>query len=301
MEIIYLKYEEIDKQKWDSTIKNAVNRLPYAFSFYLDICSPSWDALIIDNYKFVMPLTVNKKYFVARLLQPSLSQQLGIFSNEDASAEIIKLFMDFLQKKYLSVNICLNYRNTEAALKTDLKFTQKITHHLPLFGNYDQIKKKYSTRRIRDLKKAEKNKLEVFVDNDIGAYMKFFEKTSANLMPDKHDFLRRLLYSLLQKGMLKIYTAFDQHNMPLSSLVFIIDTKLIVNILVSNTDEGKRSGANTLILDRFIKEHSSSEKILDFEGSVIESIAEFFKSFNAKEILYLQYQKNSFPFNLFKI
>ncbi len=60
--IIYLKNDEIDVVKWDLCIAKAANALPYAYSWYLDIVAPSWDALIYGDYEVVMPLA-NKTRF----------------------------------------------------------------------------------------------------------------------------------------------------------------------------------------------------------------------------------------------
>ena len=80
MEIKYLKHNQIDKQKWDSAIENAENGLVYALSWYLDIVSPNWDALVVGDYEQVMPVTHKRKYGIKYLIQPPFCQQLGFFS-----------------------------------------------------------------------------------------------------------------------------------------------------------------------------------------------------------------------------
>jgi hypothetical protein len=62
--ITYLKHTEIDKYKWDACITRASNSLVYAYSWFLDVVSPNWDALILDDYTAVMPITHRKKYFL---------------------------------------------------------------------------------------------------------------------------------------------------------------------------------------------------------------------------------------------
>ena len=57
MNIAYLSNKNIDKQKWDRCIDMASNGLIYAYSFYLDAMSKHWDALILNDYEIVMPLT----------------------------------------------------------------------------------------------------------------------------------------------------------------------------------------------------------------------------------------------------
>ncbi len=60
--INYLKHDQIDQQRWDDCIAHAPNGLVYAWSWYLDIVHPGWEALVEivdDKYLSVMPLTSN--------------------------------------------------------------------------------------------------------------------------------------------------------------------------------------------------------------------------------------------------
>ena len=79
MAIRYLPYNDIDKKKWDACIAAADNGLVYAGSMYLDAMAQNWDALILDDYKAVMPLTWKKKYSIHYLYQPFFTSCLGVF------------------------------------------------------------------------------------------------------------------------------------------------------------------------------------------------------------------------------
>src|ERR1700692_3437990 len=78
--IHYLKHNAIDKRRWDEAIDRAFNGMIYAKSWYLDIVSPQWDALVSDDYRAVMPLTWRRKFGVYYLYQPFFTQQLGVFT-----------------------------------------------------------------------------------------------------------------------------------------------------------------------------------------------------------------------------
>jgi hypothetical protein len=65
-----------------NAIARSFNGIVYAYSWYLDIVSPGWDALVKDDYKSVMPLTWRKKYGIKYLYQPFFTQQLGVFSSD---------------------------------------------------------------------------------------------------------------------------------------------------------------------------------------------------------------------------
>ena len=70
--IRYLTHNQIDTRRWDECIAQSPNGLVYAWSWYLDVVHPSWEALVEDDYETVMPLTGNKKFGVNYLFQPFL-------------------------------------------------------------------------------------------------------------------------------------------------------------------------------------------------------------------------------------
>ena len=77
--IQYIQNKEINKAKWDDSITESSNGLIYAYSWYLDTMSKNWDALVLNDYEAVLPLTWNKKYGVYYLYQPWFCASLGIF------------------------------------------------------------------------------------------------------------------------------------------------------------------------------------------------------------------------------
>lgn len=59
--IRYIKHDEIDFKKWDSVISNAGYSRVFAISDYLnDMCVKKWDALMLGDYEYVMPLPFRK-------------------------------------------------------------------------------------------------------------------------------------------------------------------------------------------------------------------------------------------------
>ncbi|MEI7803415.1 MAG: hypothetical protein WCI97_12250, partial [Bacteroidota bacterium] len=89
----YLKHAEIDKTKWDHCVKNSINHLPYCYSWYLDVVSPGWEALISGAYKYIFPLTHRRKARINYLYQPYFTQQLGLFSSKKFSQKILNEFL----------------------------------------------------------------------------------------------------------------------------------------------------------------------------------------------------------------
>ena len=77
--ILHLKNHQIDKAKWDAALLHSSNCKIYACSWYLDVVSPNWEALVTDNYEEIFPLTTKKKFTFQYLFTPFFVQQLGFF------------------------------------------------------------------------------------------------------------------------------------------------------------------------------------------------------------------------------
>jgi len=94
MPIRHLTHKEINQKKWDTAIDQAVNGQSYAYAWYLDCVAENWDALVADDYAYIMPLPWNAKWLgVKQIYQPIFTQQLGIFGKEKPTKEIILSFL----------------------------------------------------------------------------------------------------------------------------------------------------------------------------------------------------------------
>ena len=88
--IRYLTHNQIDKQRWDDCIEKSPDGIVYAWSWYLDVVHPSWEALVEDDYEAVMPLTGNKKFGVNYLFQPFFTQKFGTFERKNVPLPLKK-------------------------------------------------------------------------------------------------------------------------------------------------------------------------------------------------------------------
>ena len=60
----------------------------------------------------------------------------------------------------------------------------------------------------------------------------------------------------------------------------------IINLLPATNEMGRKNGAMHFLLNEVIKTHQNTDKLFDFEGSSVASIARFYKSFGAQEELF---------------
>ncbi|HEU4859137.1 MAG TPA: hypothetical protein VFT15_04840 [Chitinophagaceae bacterium] len=109
-QIQYFLHKEIDKKKWDACIANAPNGLIYGYSFYLDCMAKQWDAMVLNDYEAIMPLTWNRKYSFYYLYQPAFTASLGVFG-KNIDQQLVKRFLDTIPIKFKLIEISLNAGN----------------------------------------------------------------------------------------------------------------------------------------------------------------------------------------------
>ncbi|MDD2387583.1 MAG: hypothetical protein PHP52_12475 [Bacteroidales bacterium] len=295
MKIKYLKHNEINKNLWDDKINHALNGTVYAMSWYLDIVSPNWEALVTDDYKFLMPLPVKSKYGFRYLTQPALSQQLGVFSDLEITEEILQEFINKIPYKFYRLQFNSgNYfeQNPESLRPNYLLSLQKF--YKEIFAGYNQNCK-------RNIKKAQSFSQTVYTDLKTSEFWDFIQQ-HLNFMPPKGfmPILKSLLNKLDKENFAEIWSVRENNTNEIYAAVLLVKWENKVYYLMpSSSDKGKKSQAMVLLLNEFIEQNSETNIILDFEGSSISGVERFYKSFGAIPEFYpvIYYNGLGFPFN----
>jgi hypothetical protein len=157
--IKYLQHHEIDKERWDDCIRRSFNGIIYAYSWYLDVVHPGWEALVKADYSTVMPLTGGKKLGVRYLYNPFFIQQLGVFSVARLTPDAVKEYLDAVPAHYRYIEINLNTFNHPE--ENGFRFKHNVNHELDMIGAYEMLRKEYSDNTKRNIKKAQLNDLRV--------------------------------------------------------------------------------------------------------------------------------------------
>ena len=98
--IRYIAHNQIDKQRWDECIAQSPDGLIYAWSWYLDVVHPGWEALVEDDYETVMPLAPGRKFGINYLFQPFFTQKFGVLGKKEVSEAKIKEFFEAIPEKF---------------------------------------------------------------------------------------------------------------------------------------------------------------------------------------------------------
>lgn len=281
--IRYLKHHEIDKAKWDAALEEAVNGNIYACSWYLDTVCANWEALVEDDYQRIFPLPVAKKLGVVYLYQPHFVQQLGLYSRSILSPDCVEAFLEAIPPHIRYVDMHLNSYNT--LLNCRYQVYQRINHELNLIQAYEELRKNYSQNVRRNLKKAEKQQLQLLPNVSPEAVIELFRanrgKTLKHLQDKHYSLLNRVMYTAIQQGRGEVLAVADTDSRVLAAAFFTRSHHKAVFLFSGATADSKKKGAMFFLIDQFIQQHARTETTLDFEGSNDPNLARFYKSFGS--------------------
>jgi len=274
MKITHLRNNAIDRERWDSCIAQSNNQLTYAYSWYLDVVAPHWEALISDDYEHVMPLPVKRRYKVSYLVQPILTQQLGIFSKSEINETLVENFIKEIP--YFSYELNLNEGNLYTKALVYPNFLLDLHH------TYSEIAAIYSKNTVRNIGKAKKLELKIQVGLSSNEFLGFYSTIEKQFISVRHSVLDKLIKTGITKNALTIYGVRSADDELIAGLCLLHSENRLTYLLPVSNHEGKASSAMFLLIDHLIKNEAGKNKVFDFEGSQIEGIARLYRGFGAK-------------------
>lgn len=292
----YLTYRQIDKPKWDACIDGAYNGLIYAYSFYLDSMAKHWDALVLNDYEAVMPLTWNKKYGIHYLYQPPFTACLGVFGKQ-LNAATVSDFLKSIPPKFRYWDIYLNQGNLFSL--ADPELYERMNYVLPLDLPYENLQENYRHNIDRNIKRSEK--LDLIISKNIAVaevilLVREQARNFAKLSSEDFEHFKILYQHLYKKEKATTYGVYTKEGQLMAGAVFFFSHNRAYYILVGNHPDGKTQGASHALINAFIKDHAGQNLLLDFEGSDIPSLAHYYSSFGAREERYSAIRLNRLPF-----
>ncbi|MFK5879048.1 MAG: hypothetical protein QM478_06070 [Flavobacteriaceae bacterium] len=290
--IKYIKRADLDTAKYNACLDNSPNSRIYAYSWYLDIVATNWDVLILDDYKAVMPLPWRQKYFIKYVYKPCWTQQLGVFSPNPTDEELVRTFIDTIPRKFKKITIQLNSDNPISGKG----ITKKANYILPLDKSYGELFNEYKSVRRRNIRLSIKNKIIVSRTenyNELINLFKTLKKDKVSTREDDYLRLEQLIHFLIENNKVDVLKAIGENGKLLGGAFFLKETKRITYLFSVVSNKGREQNAMSDIIDRVIEKSTNKKLTLDFEGSMIEGIAFFFKSFGAIDEGYFMYERKA--------
>lgn len=300
MKIRYVTHDYINKSLWDQCIKQAVNGRVYGYSWYLDIMSDNWDALIEgdETYETVFPLTFRKKFGVYYLYQPFFTQQLGVFSCKQITPELVNSFLEAIPSKFMFAEINLNTLNKPD--ENRWRVFNNTNYELDLIEPFDSIYKRFSTNIRRNVGKAEQKEIRVSDAVNPEEIVRLFREnrgtTLLKLKDNDYKRLIQLVYHGIHKQIAFSYGAYTSTNTLCAGMIIFISHYKATFLFSATNEDARDSGAMPMLISQFIYSAAGNHLTLDFEGSNDPQLGRFYKSFGAQRIVYPSITINKLPF-----
>jgi hypothetical protein len=297
----FIHSNSINRIKWDEVLLKMPNSLPYAASWYLDaVTNDSWDALIADDYSFIMPLPSKKKAGIKYLPTPLFIQQLGIFGLHPCTENICEKFIRQIVANYKFIEFNFNHFNLVTE-KPEYSLKERCNMLLKLPVERALISSNYSENTKRNIQKSEKHNLR-FGATSIRSIINLFkdhkESSLQNWKLENYNVLERLYNMSALRGYGKAYGMYHPDGQLLCGAFFMEWNNRAIFLFSGNSELGMQTGAMSALIDNYIRDCPSKIDTLDFEGSDNQGLKRFYQSFGANEANYVHLKLNRLPFFL---
>lgn len=290
--IVYHKNDEIDKEKWDNCIENTPGAKPYAYSWYLDIMAPGWQALVDDDYDAVFPVPGFSRYGIQYIATPVFLQQLGAYSPDKPVSLAIGEFLDYMPDFFKLIDLCIGQKIATA----DYKVTEKVNFELDLSRPYETIYQGFSDHCKRNVRTSGKKSPDLVSDINPDEIVELFINNKGQSIEGikvrDYQRLKNLMDFCLinKKGKLM---GVRGARKKLIYGIFVVEIPGIKTLLfVVNTPQSRERRIGYFVINELIKTYSSTKTILDFDGSSIPSVAAFVESFGCTKMPFYRIYRN---------
>jgi hypothetical protein len=292
--ITLLKHNQINQSGWDDCIRESLNSMPYACSWWLNIVSPGWEALILDDYEAVMPLTCQRKGGFSYLYQPFFTQQLGVFSKNGDHTDS---FLGAIPADFRYIDIQLNTGNNPTLPGFDI--FPRTNFVLDLRSEYINLLSGYHRNCRRNIQKARHAGYTVksgpgatifsrFVQNNLENQLTVRSKNIFPLLPD-------LIMASQEHSASEILGAYSNQGELQAAGWFIYTPTRCLFMVCASTAQGKANQSMYLLVDHVIQQKAGTGLLFDFTGSNMPGVAYFNSGFGAVKTPYPAIRKNRLP------
>ncbi|WP_165699313.1 GNAT family N-acetyltransferase [Hymenobacter jejuensis] len=299
MSLRYFRHAELDFTAWDECVQAASAAVPYAYSWWLREACGRWDAVIeveeaTGAYKSLLPLPLKRRPWGYEVFQPAFTQQLGLLLTGTSRFRYIIDYLKVIDKRFARFYLQLHTGNELVAAPPGFALTERRTFHLNLAASYATLAAGYAPdyrRRLRHNQQlptplqvteaaSAKNLMQLFKNQEIAA--------ASGLKTKEYYCLERLVATLqTRKQVYILEVRMPESGELLAGALFVRQPSVVVYLFAAASAAGKKAGAPLLLLDHVIQRHAGTPGLtLDFEGSMIPSIARFFANFGAAPVPY---------------
>jgi lipid II:glycine glycyltransferase (peptidoglycan interpeptide bridge formation enzyme) len=284
---------------------NHENSIPlFSQAWWLDATAGenNWDVVLVEKGGEIygsLPFCIRKKACLKLSSMPKVTQTIGPFIKYPRGQKYYKKLSweKSILTKLIEQLPKVSYFNQN--------FHHSITNWLPFFWqgfsqstrysyqikniSLDDLEKEFETDIRRRRTKAQKAGIAIVESTDI---VKFYELNSKTFLrqnkkiPYSLSFVKKLYDTCCAHNSCKLYFARNIDGEIIAANFLVFDDNVVYYLMGGIEPRHKDIGGMDLVLYESIKFAISSDRVFDFEGSMIESIEKYFRSFGAIQVPY---------------
>ena len=299
-----------NKEKYRKLCEQEITLPVFSKDWWLDAVSTNgeWDVVLIEKGGEIVaawPFFLIKKKGFRLITMPCLTQSLGIWIKYPQNQKYVtrlsyekKIIGELINKlpqfDFLSQNFFLFLTNWLPFYWRGFQQTTRYTYRIDLSRSLAEIESDLDQDNRKAIKKGKSGNLEVVEENNIDSLFLLVKKTflrQKTQVPFSKEFLMKLHAAALRHNLGKVYVA-KVGGIPIAAGLFVVDSEAIY-YLVGGFDQEHAAirPMNFLLWAVICEAKKMGIKHFDFEGSMIEDVEGFFRSFGATQTPYFNIHK----------
>lgn len=311
---------QISAEEWGKFVAISPQGAPFHHYDFLSLVMPNWNAIIVEEegkWIAVMPFLLKKKWGFSSIGQPLFTQFSGILLAEIEAKSTYKRFSKLKSivshivaalpdaHKFL-IRFSPYFSYPQPFYWKGYTLKTRFTYQLDLVENEEILWANMANSLQGQIKKATKSGLRWKTSPNKQVWFDLMEKNLAagkNIMgisPNKNNPERILLEQafdfFITEKIGYLYVIENVDNQVLACGLFLQLGSSFTYFAGAMLPDSEKSGAMSLLMWRAIQEAKKNNyRIFDFEGSMIEGIERFFRTFGAKPVPYFEISRNRLP------
>ena len=302
-----------DKQKYSALCKEEKGISIFSKDWWLDaVCDEgNWNVILVEKGGQIvasMPYYLKRESMFTTIVMPKLTQTMELYIKYPPEQ---KYYKKLSWEKELITSLIEQLPQVDSFNQF---FNYSITNWLPFYWNGFKQSTRYTyiidpinreelelfletDGRRRRRRKAKRLGVTVIEGNDIKVFYELNKKTFQRQglkIPYTFEYIDNLYNVCKKNNACKMFFAKDNKNEIIAANFLVYDSNTVYYLMGGIEPSKKDLGGMDVVQHESIKFAIENGKKFDFEGSMIESIEKYFRSFGAIQKPYFQiYKTNS--------
>jgi len=301
-----------NREKYREFCKNEIGTPVFSQDWWLDaVCvdGVEWDVAIVEKggkIMATMPYALKKEGMFNTIVMPTITQTLGPYI---LYPEGQKYYKRVLWEKEMMTALIEQLPQVDSFNQS---WYHGITNWLPFYWkNFNQstrytytlqgvsveeFENNMEPKRKQRIRKVKRMQVDSFESEDIEKFyevnMKTFERQDLDA-PYSLDFIKRVYDATKERDACKMFFAKDVDGKIIAVNFLLIDRERVYYLMSGIDPDRMNIGGIDLVVSESIRFALETNRIFDFEGSMIESIEKYFRSYGAEQTAYSQIFKTN--------